>query len=458
MKNEIKCPKCGTVFQIDESDYESILKQIRNHEYLEDIAKKEEDLLAKQAIEIDLVKAQMDSSFKSELSKKDEEYNKLLNSYNELNNNLNKESQTKEKELNDALNSKDIEIATLKQQLSAFEELKNSAIKEAVSKEKENNQNNILKITNLENEIKNIETENKLAMQEAISEKDKEISKLSNDIVNNKANYESQLKMKDEEIERYRDFKAKQSTKLIGESLEQHCEIEFNRHLRPILTKAYFEKDNLVSKESNSKGDFIYRDYDEDDEEFISIMFEMKNEADATEKKHKNEDFLKELDKDRNEKKCEYAVLVTMLEMDNELYNGGIVDMSHKYPKMYVIRPQFFISIITLLRNAALKSVDYRRQLTIAQNQNIDITNFEENINKFKDDFARNFDLASRKFNTAIEEIDKTISHLQKTKEALLSSDRNLRIANDKAQNVSIKKLTKNAPSVKEKFDSLKNK
>ncbi|MBQ9599403.1 MAG: DUF2130 domain-containing protein, partial [Clostridia bacterium] len=266
--------------------------------------------------------------------------------------------------------------------------------------------------------------------------------------------YEEKLKSKDEQIEYYRDFKARQSTKMIGESLEQHCEMEFNKMRAAGFKNAYFEKDN--DARTGSKGDFIFRESSEDGTEFISIMFEMKNEADQTATKHKNEDFLKELDKDRNEKGCEYAVLVSLLEADNDFYNTGIVDMSHRYPKMYVIRPQFFVPMITLLRNAALNSLQYREELAVIQNQNIDISNFEADMNDFKDKFARNYRIASDKFKKAIDEIDKTIDHLQKTKEALLSSENNLRLANNKAEDLTIKKLTRNNPTMKAKFDELK--
>ena len=272
-----------------------------------------------------------------------------------------------------------------------------------------------------------------------------------------KESYDAQLKNKDEQIEYYKDFKAKQSTKMIGESLEMHCYTEFNKLRSTGFKNAYFEKDN--DARTGSKGDFIFRDYDDEGTEIISIMFEMKNEADTTATKHKNEDFFKELDKDRNQKNCEYAVLVSLLEADNELYNEGIVDVSHKYEKMYVIRPQFFIPMITLLRNAALHSLQYKKELALVREQNIDISNFEENMNTFKEGFSRNYRIASEKFAKAIDEIDKTISHLQKTKEALLSSDNNLRLANNKVEDLSIKKLTRNNPTMKAMFDELnKNK
>ncbi len=337
--------------------------------------------------------------------------------------------------LKEAINEKDKEIEELKGKLKNSETEKKLAVSSEVQKkEKEISEKNN-KITELEGKLSSKETENKL--------KEERIQK----------EYEVILKQKEEEIEYYKDFKAHQSTKMIGESLEQYCLNEFNSLRMAAFSTAYFEKDN--DSKSGSKGDFIFRDF-ANDVEIISIMFEMKNEMDETATKHKNEDFLKKLDKDRNEKKCEYAVLVSLLEKDNDLYNKGIVDVSYKYDKMYVIRPQFFIPIITLLRNAALKQLKYRQELEEVRNQQVDIRHFEENMNAFREGFARNYRLASEKFQTAIDEIDKTISHLQKTREALLSSENNLRLANNKAEELSIKKLTKNAPMVKEMFDQLK--
>ena len=300
--------------------------------------------------------------------------------------------------------------------------------------------------------------------QQELFNKEQNILQLTSQVENSKkesaireqniiSTYEEKLKFKDEEIERYKDFKLRQSTKMVGESLEQHCEIEFNKLRATGFRNAYFEKDN--DARTGSKGDYIYREADEDGTEFISIMFEMKNEMDATATKKKNEDFFKELDKDRREKNCEYAVLVSMLESENELYNTGIVDVSYRYPKMYVIRPQFFIPIITLLRNAAQNSLEYRKELSVIKTQNIDISNFENDLNEFKDKFSRNYRLASEKFKKAIEEIDKTIDHLQKTKEALMSSENNLRLANNKAEDLSIKRLTRNNPTMAAKFAEL---
>ena len=390
--NEIKCPKCGTVFQINETDYESIVRQIRNQEFASELASREKEFEKEKASALELNEAQLEKKFHEMLSQKE------------------------------------------------------------------------MEISELKNILKGQETEKELAVKNAVSEKDKTIHTLSNQIElketeyllkekNLKESYEEKMKNKDEQIAYYKDFKAKQSTKMIGESLEQHCHNEFNQ-LRPLFPHAYFEKDNDVR--TGSKGDFIFKDYDEDGTEIVSIMFEMKNEADETLSKHKNEDFFKELDKDRNEKNCEYAVLVSLLEIDNEYYNSGIVDVSYKYPKMYVIRPQFFIPLITLIRGIAMKSLEYKKELQIVKNQNIDISHFEENMNAFKEGFGRNYRLASDKFKKAIEEIDKTIDHLQKTKEALLSSENNLRLANVKAEELSIKKLTHNSETMAKMFEDIK--
>ena len=408
--NEIKCHKCGTVFQIDEDQYLTIVKKIKDREF----------------------EKELDNSIK-------------LNEANL------KEKFTVEK------NKLDLEINELKNKLKVSEDSKINEIKIKENEIKENSSKEInklnLEINDLKSKLKLKDTENELAIKDIVNEKEKEISELKIKESNLKEKYEEKLKSKDETIAYYKDFKAKQSTKMIGESLEVHCNNEFNR-LRPLFGDVYFEKDN--DSKTGSKGDFIYREKDIDGVEFISIMFEMKNEADETATKHKNEDFLKELDKDRKEKNCEYAVLVSLLEIDNEFYNNGIVDMSHKYPKMYVIRPQFFITLITLLRGAALNALSYKKELITLQNQNIDISHFEENMNSFKEGFARNYRLASDKFKKAIEEIDKTIDHLQKTKEALLSSENNLRLANNKAEDLTINKLTSNSPTVREMFDNLK--
>lgn len=425
MKNEIKCPNCGEVFQIDESNYDSIVKQIRDHVFNEEINKREKQFKQELVQAVELAKSQTVNISKDELNKKDSL------------------------------------IQQLQTELKSKDELTISKVKEALNSSKDKINELELEINTLKNQInlKEVETKNKVS--EVISAKDKEILELKSVISINdkeaklneqsiKRKYEADINALNQEIQFYKDFKAKQSTKMVGESLEQHCSYEFNR-LRPTAFKnAYFEKDN--DAKSGSKGDFIFKDYDDEGTEIVSIMFEMKNESDTTATKHKNEHFFKELDKDRNEKGCEYAILVSMLESDNDLYNEGIVDVSYFYPKMYVIRPQFFIPIITLIRNAALNSLIYKKELAIVKSQDIDVTNFEANMNDFKEAFGRNYELASKKFEAAIDEIDKSIDHLQKIKAALTGSENNLRLANNKAQELSIKKLTKNAPSVAEKF------
>ena len=390
--NELKCPNCGALFEVNETHYESIAKQIKNNEFLKEVELKEKEFQKEKENAIKWAEANI------------------------------------KKKLLEEINKKDLEIAQLKNQAQLTQRQTELEIKNAVS-EKE------VSITKLSNELQLKNSEFLL--------KEKNL----------KESYEEKLKDKENQIAYYKEFKAKQSTKMIGESLELHCSNEFNK-LRPLFKNAYFEKDNDIK--TGSKGDFIYRDYDEEGLEFVSIMFEMKNEADETSTKHKNEDFLKELDKDRKEKKCEYAVLVTLLEIDNDYYNNGIVDVSHKYEKMYVIRPQFFIPLITLIRGLAIHALDYKKELEIVKNQNLDIAHFEENMNAFKEGFGRNYRLASDKFKKAIEEIDKTIDHLQKTKEALLSSENNLRLANNKAEDLSIKKLTHNNETMKELFEKLK--
>ncbi|MCI7731779.1 MAG: DUF2130 domain-containing protein, partial [Solobacterium sp.] len=406
--SEIKCPNCGKVFKIDEESYSLILQQVRNSEFNKEIDEQLENKLK-------LALNESENGFRDKLYLKENEISKLKEEVKLLK----KENDNK---LNELLFSKEKEINELKNQLSLMEgntrlEILN-ALKskdEEISRLKEENS----KFLN-QKDLKISELNNKLALNDSLNkEKNEEIKK----------NYETLLKAKQEEVDFYKDFKARQSTKLVGESLEVHCATEFNK-LRPLFPNAYFDKDNEISK-SGSKGDFIFRDYDEDKTEIVSIMFEMKNENDTTATKHKNEDFLKELDKDRNEKNCEYAVLVSMLEPDSELYNGGIVDVSYKYPKMYVVRPQFFIPIITLIRNGALNALSYKKELEVARNQDIDLSHFEENMNDFKDAFGRNYRIASEKFKTAIEEIDKTIDHLEKTKKALMSSENNLRLANN---------------------------
>lgn len=407
---EIKCPNCGQVFQVDESGYAQIVQQVRDQEFNAELNRREKELSEKSETEKKL-------AINEAVQKKERESDRAL------------------EEINSRLAEREQQIAALKAQVLGAETEKKLAVSEALQEKEKELSEKKNQITVLEGKLSNAENESEL--------KEKTL----------KEQYEFKLKEKEEQIEYYKDFKARQSTKMIGESLEQHCLTQFNSIRMTAFPAAYFEKDN--DAKSGSKGDFIFREADEDGIEYISIMFEMKNEADTTATKHKNEDFFKELDKDRREKNCEYAVLVSLLENDSDYYNQGIVDVSYRYPKMYVVRPQHFLTIITLLRNAARNSLQYQKELAIVRNQQVDIMNFEENMNAFKDGFARNYRIASEKFKTAIEEIDKSITHLQKIKEALTSSERNLRLANDKAEDLTIKKLTKNAPAVKAMFEQL---
>lgn len=420
--NEIICPNCKKTFKVDEAGFADILKQVRDHQFEEELQKRLTLAEKEKESAVKLTEANVRNSFQEKLAKKDRELTEL--------------KAESELALTEKLNKKEAEITQLKARIENSEVVKELAVVEAVKtieKERDNLANDLktkeLEKQNLENSLKQ-HFSSELQNKDAI------------------------IKYKDDEIARVKDMKQKLSTKMLGETLEQHCETEFNKLRATAFQKAYFEKDN--NSKTGSKGDYIYKEIDDAGNEIISIMFEMKNEADNTATKKRNEDFFKELDKDRIEKKCEYAVLVSLLESESELYNTGIVDVSHKYTKMYVIRPQFFIPIITLLRNAAMNSMQYKAELALVRNQNIDIRNFEEELNTFKEGFARNFELASRKFKTAIEEIDKTIDHLQKTKEALLSSDNNLRLANQKADDLTIKRLTRGNQTMKAKFDENK--
>ena len=457
--NEIKCPKCGTMFQISETNYESIVKQIRDKEFEKEITTREHQHQIEKENAVEIAKANIEKKLTEQLNKQSLEITELKN---ELKSKEEITQNKLEKIYNEELNKKNLEITELKNELKNKEESTQNKLEKIYSEELNKKS---LEITELKNQIKIKDTETELTIKKAITEKDKEIVSLNNKLELNKNefiikeknlkdSYEEKIKNRDEQISYYKDFKAKQSTKMIGESLEQHCNNEFNK-LRPLFKNSYFEKDN--DAKTGSKGDFIFRDYDDEGIEIVSIMFEMKNEADETATKHKNEDFFKELDKDRKEKNCEYAVLVSLLEIENEYYNNGIVDVSHKYEKMYVIRPQFFIPLITLIRGLAANSLQYKKELQVIQNQNIDISHFEENMNAFKEGFGRNYRLASEKFKKAIDEIDKTIDHLQKTKEALLSSENNLRLANNKAEDLTIKKLTHNSETMAKMFEELKN-
>lgn len=419
--NEIKCPHCGTLFTIDEAGYADILAQVRTKEFNEEIHEKLEQINAQHESNLALVEEKTKNTFDKQVSEKDKEIAELKNKTTAL-------EKDKELELQQALAAKDKELTELNARVQAIENEKKLELSEI----------------NSAKEKALMELNSRISLQE--KERELELNSL-------KEKFDTEIKMKDETIAFYKDFKAKQSTKMVGETLEQHCEIEFNRLRMTAFKNAQFGKDNDIK--SGSKGDYIYREHDEHGNEIISIMFEMKNEGDETATKKKNEHFFKQLDKNRNDKKCEYAILVSMLESDNELYNNGIVDVSYEYEKMYVIRPQFFIPIITLLRNAAMNSLEYKQEVALMREQNIDITNFEEDLDTFKSAFARNYDLASRKFKTAIDEIDKTITHLQKTKDALVSSENNLRLANNKADDLTVKKLVRKNPTMKAKFDAL---
>jgi len=397
--NKIKCPKCGEVFSIDEADYAKILSQVKNEEFDKELARREKEILEKSKLTAEVAMQNDAKAYDRRIAELEA---KLREQQNKLDN---------------AKTEKELAVANAKAE--SKEELS--------KKEKE--------LLELDSRLK------------------EEKNSAKNELLLLKQQHNAELKAKDEQIEFYKDFKAKQSTKQIGESLEQYCHDEFNKIRMTAFPNAYFEKDNDVSRESGSKGDFIFKDFiNGTDTPFVSIMFEMKNEGDTTATKHKNEDFFKELDKDRNEKGCEYAILVSLLEADSELYNAGIVDVSYKYPKMYVVRPQCFIPIITLLRNAALNSMQYQKELVEYKNQNADVENFESKLLDFQEKFNRNYNLAKDKFSDAIAEIDKTIDHLNKVRDSLIGAEKNLRLANDKAQDLSIKKLTKDNPTMKEKF------
>ena len=426
--HQIKCPHCGKEFTIDEASYADILNQVRTKEFNDEIHEKLKQLKKQHQSELELIEEKANNALEKKVAEKEKELKELNNKIANFANEKEILKKDTERAMLDQISEKEKKIAELGSKLQALESNKKlELIESSTIKEKE--------IADLKAKLQ-------------LREKEAELEK--NSI---KEKYEIEIKQKDETIAFYKDFKAKQSTKMIGESLEQHCEIEFNRLRMTAFQNAEFGKDN--DAKTGSKGDYIYREYDKSGTEIISIMFEMKNEGDETATKKKNEHFFKELDKDRNEKKCEYAILVSMLEADNELYNNGIVDVSYAYDKMYVIRPQFFIPIITLLRNAAMNSLKYKQEVALMREQNIDITNFEEDLKAFKEGFARNYDLASRKFKAAIDEIDKTITHLQKTKDALLSSENNLRLANNKADDLTVKKLIKNNPTMKEKFKNV---
>ena len=459
--NEIICPNCKTAFKVDEAGFADILKQVRDREFEKDLEKRLALAEKEKVSAVELAKANIKNALQDELAQKDKELTELKAQSDTM--------------LAEKLAQKEIEISEMESRIKHAQNEKENAIKLAEATVRNALQDEVnekeKQLEALKAQMQHAQMQKKIELTEAtraiekerddlihaleIKETEKELleksikEKFSNQLVVK----DQTIRMKEDEIERLRDFKQKLSTKMVGETLEQHCEFEFNRLRATGFQNAYFEKDNDAT--GGTKGDYIYRETDEEGNEVISIMFEMKNENDETATKKRNEDFFTKLDKDRRNKGCEYAVLVSLLEADNEFYNTGIVDVSHKYEKMYVVRPQFFIPIITLLRNAAMNSMQYKAELNMMRNQSVDITNFEEKIDAFKTGFARNYELASRKFKNAIDEIDKTITHLQKTKDALLSSENNLRLANNKAEDLTIKKLTHGNPTMKARFDEL---
>lgn len=448
--HEIICPHCSKAFKIDEAGYADILKQVRDHEFDEQLQERLRLAEKEKESAIALAKEQTANEMQKVAAAKDAEIQQLQSK-------LEAGSVAQKLAITDALSVVEKERDSLLRDLQQVK-LENESATQLI--EARLNQ----EVQELKSKLSASGVSQELAITQAVSVVEKERDQLQHKLSQAelekqaserslKEKYETQIKDRDDAIERLRDMKARLSTKMVGETLEQHCETEFNRIRSTAFPRAYFEKDNDAS--AGSKGDYIFRDSDDNGTSIVSIMFEMKNESDTTATKKKNEDFLKELDKDRNEKGCEYAILVSLLEPDSELYNSGIVDVFHRYPKMYVIRPQFFIPMITLLRNAAMNSLEYKQELALVKAQTVDITNFENDLDGFKTAFAKNYDLASRKFQTAIDEIDKSIDHLQKTKDALIGTDRNLRLANDKAQDVTVKKLTRNNPTMASAFEQL---
>ncbi|MBE6332076.1 MAG: DUF2130 domain-containing protein [Bacteroidales bacterium] len=451
---ELKCPKCGNVFKVDEADYASIVSQVKNEEFNAEVERRLSELHARVEAEQELAAARAEQDYQNKLNQKENELRAKEAEIERI-------RSERAVDISKLQGEKNAEIERLKSQLEGIESKKASELSLALA-EKDN------EITRLNSTIAQQKSELTVAVmkahneaQAALQSKDNEIAQLKSRVEIEKSQsqvreaellkqHESELKAKQELVDYYKDLKTRMSTKMVGETLEIHCSTQFNQLLRPMMPNAYFEKDNDAS--DGSKGDFIFRDTDEGTE-YVSIMFEMKNEMDTTATKHRNEDFFKKLDDDRRKKGCEFAVLVSLLEPDNELYNGGIVDVSYKYPKMYVIRPQFFIPLITLLVQTSRKSLEYKRELEVARSQSVDVTNFENSLLDFQDKFGRNYRIASEKFKTAIDEIDKSIAHLQKIKESLIGSENNLRLANDKAQDLTIKRLTRNNPTMKKKFD-----
>ena len=429
---ELKCPKCGNVFQVDEADYASIVSQVKNAEFDAEVSRRLSELHERHKAEQELATAKTEQSFQTQLNQKQLE-----------------------------LGVKDTEIERLKSQLQSIEAEKKSELTSALAKKDQEIAQLNVTIAQNDSKLQLALMEERSKAQQTVQQKESEISSLRSAVELEKKEakiheaalikqHEEQQRMMKEQVDYYKDLKTKMSTKMVGETLEQHCSIEFEQYIRPMMPDAYFAKDNDAA--DGTKGDFIFRDF-EDGTEYISIMFEMKNEMDTTASKHKNDDFLKKLDEDRRKKGCEFAVLVSLLEADNDLYNNGIVNKSHLYPKMYVIRPQFFVPFINLLVQTSKKTLEYKKQLILAQSKEVDVTNFENQLEEFKDRFGKNFRLASEKFRTAIDEIDKTIDHLQKVRKALVGSEDNLRLANDKAEALTIRKLTYKNPTMKAKFE-----
>lgn len=460
--NQIKCPHCGKQFTIDESSYAEILKQVKTEEFNQEIHEKLEQLKNQNEKDLIIVRQKAETEFNSQLALRDQELLTLKQELESSNNVKKLEVNEVELKFKEELSKKEQELNQLKNELQSQENVQQLKVTEVSSKYKDELSEKEKEIQDLENKLKAIVTEKELETQQVLSEKEKRLLELEKELelgqqqsVLERAQlqkaHEEQLKMKDEEIERYRDFKQKLSTKMLGETLELHCENSFNEIRMAAFPRATFGKDNDAS--GGTKGDYIFRELDENGVEILSIMFEMKNQQDTGTTKKKNKDHFKKLDKDRNEKDCEYAILVSTLEEDSDYYNKGIVDVSYEYNKMFVIRPQFFISIISLLRNANMNALQYKQDLAIMKAQNTDVTNFEDQLNSFRDGFSRNFRLASDRFHDAIDEIDKAIKQLEKTKESLRLSEKNLRLANDKADGLTVKKLTKNNPTMQQKFE-----
>ena len=456
---ELKCPQCGSVFSVDEADYASILNQVKNAEFEAEIERRMSELDSRHKAEQELASSKAEQNFQKKLTQKELELGAKEAEIGRVKN-------EKEAELAKVRSEKDAEIARLRSQLENIGAQKDSERTIALAEKDKQIAELNSAIAQQDSKMRMAVMEERNKSQQSLQAKESEIAQLKSEAELEKSrakiheaelvkHHENELKAKQELVDYYKDLKTKMSTKMVGETLEIHCSTLFNQMLRPMMPNAYFEKDNDAA--DGTKGDFIFRD-SEDGTEYVSIMFEMKNEMDTTATKHRNEDFFKKLDEDRRKKGCEFAVLVSLLEPDNELYNGGIVDVSYRYPKMYVIRPQFFIPMITLLVQTSKKSLEYKRQLIMAQSKEVDVTNFENSLLDFQDKFGRNYRLASEKFKAAIDEIDKSIAHLQKIKDALIGSENNLRLANDKAQDLTIKKLTRNNPTMKQKFEEARGK